>query len=101
MLKLIFFKAANITTNVKNHSSEFEGLIHKMVSKKPFRRQEIFYINSNGEGKLFTVCAYIKELLSIVKIENNNCHRCSKLKKTVELVSDELNIYLDGLHTSN
>ena len=39
--------------------------------------------------------------MSIVQIENKKCHRWSKLKTPVELVSDKLIMYLDGLHTSN
>ena len=56
----IFFKSTNIRTNVENHSSEFEGLLHKMVSNQPFMSQDICYINGNGERKLCTVSAYIK-----------------------------------------
>ena len=43
-----------------------------MVSKKPFLRQDIFYITGNGEGKLCTVSAYIKYFLSVEEIENKN-----------------------------
>ena len=48
-----------------------------------------------------TVSAYIKELLSIVEIENKKCHRCYKLKTPVELFTEKLIMSLDGLHTSN
>ena len=44
---------------------------------------------------------YIKEFLSILEIKNKKCHRCSKLKKTVELVTDTLIMSLDMLHASN
>ena len=71
-----------------------------MVPKKHFMSQDICYINGNGESKLCTVSAYIKELLSKVEIENINCHICSKWKKPVELVSDKLIMSLDRLHTS-
>ena len=67
-----FFGVTNIRTNVQNDSSYFEGLLHKMVSKKHFMIQEICYINGNGERKLGTVSIYIKEFLSIVEIENKN-----------------------------
>ena len=50
----IFFEVTNIRKNVQNDSSEFEGLLHKMVSKKPFVIQVICYINGNGEIKLCT-----------------------------------------------
>ena len=56
----MFFGVTNIRTNVQNDSSEFEGLLHEMVSKKPFISQYICYINGNGERKLCTVSAYIK-----------------------------------------
>ena len=44
---------------------------------------------------------YKKEFLSIVEIENKKCQKCSKLKTTVEVVSDKLITFLEGLHTSN
>ena len=97
----MFFGVTNIRTNVQNDSSEFEGLLHKMVSRKTFTNQEICSINGNGEIKLCTVSAYIKEFLIIVEIENKKCHRFSKLKTPVELVTDELIMSLDRLHTSN
>ena len=56
----MFFEVTNIRTDVQNHSSESEGLIHKMAPKKPFISQDKCYINGNGEGKLCTVSAYIK-----------------------------------------
>ena len=31
----MFFKVTNFRENVQNDSSEFEGLLHKMVSEKP------------------------------------------------------------------
>ena len=72
-----------------------------MAPKKPFMIQVICYIDGNGERKLCTVSTYIKESLSIVEIENKKCHRCSKLRTPVELVTDKLIMSLDGLHTSN
>ena len=66
----IFFEVSNIRTNVQNDSSEFEGLLQKMVSNKLFMSQEKCYINENGEIKICTVSAYIKEFLRIVEIEN-------------------------------
>ena len=39
--------------------------------------------------------------MSIVEIDNKKCHRCSELKTPVELVTDKLIMYLDGLHTLN
>ena len=56
----MFFGVTNIRTNAQNNSSEFEGLLHEMVSKKRFMSQEICCINGNGERKLCTVSAYIK-----------------------------------------
>ena len=55
----VVFDVTNIRTNIQNDYSEFEGLLHEMVSKKPFLSQEICYINGNGERKLCTVSAYI------------------------------------------
>ena len=68
----MFFEVTNIRTNVRTDSSGFEGLLHEMVFKKTFMSQEICYINGNGERKLCTMSAYIKEFLSIVEIENKN-----------------------------
>ena len=48
----IFFEVSNIRTNVQNDSSEFEGLLHKMVSQKPFINQEICHMNFNGENHM-------------------------------------------------
>ena len=59
----IFFGVTNIRTNVQNYSSEFEGLLHEMVSKKPYVSQYMCYINGNSERKLCTVPAYIKRIL--------------------------------------
>ena len=56
----MFFKFTNIRTNSQNDYSEFEGLLHEMVSKKHFMSQVICYINGGGERKLCTVSAYIK-----------------------------------------
>ena len=56
----MFFGVTNIMENVQNYSSEFEGLLHEIVSKKPFTRQEICYNNGNGERNLYNVSAYIK-----------------------------------------
>ena len=39
--------------------------------------------------------------MSIVEIDNKKCHRCSKLKTSVELVTDKPIMSLDELHTSN
>ena len=44
----VFFSVTNIRTNIQNDSSEFEGLLHKMVSQKPFINQEICHIILNG-----------------------------------------------------
>ena len=44
---------------------------------------------------------HIKKFLSIVEIENKKCQRCSKLKTPVELISDKLVMFLEGLPTSN
>ena len=97
----VFFSVTNIRTNVQNDSSEFEGLLHEMVSQKPFINQEICHINLNSEKSICTVSKYRKEFLSIVEIENKKCQRCSKLKPTVEVISYKLIMFLEGLPTSN
>ena len=51
----VFFLVTNITTNVQNDSSEFEGLIQEMVSLKIFSNQEICHIDLNGEKRICTV----------------------------------------------
>ena len=65
-----FYEATNIRENVQNDSSEFEGLLHEMMSKEPFINQEISYINFDGERKLSTVSNFINAFLSINDIEN-------------------------------
>ena len=47
----VFFLVTNIRTNVQNYSSEFEGLIQKMVWQKPFINPEICHTNLNGESR--------------------------------------------------
>ena len=69
----VFFTVTNIRTKVQNDSSEFGGLLHKMVSQKPFISQEICNINFNDERSICTVSAYIKYFLNIVEIENKIC----------------------------
>ena len=61
-----FFEATNTRINVQNDSSEFEGLLHKIMSKKPVINQEISYINVDGEMKFSTVSNYMKYFLSII-----------------------------------
>ena len=64
------FLLTNIRTNVQEDSSEFERIIHEMVSLEIFSNQEICHIDFNGEKRICTVSTYIKEYLSIVEIEN-------------------------------
>ena len=64
-------------------------------------KQEICHIDLNGKKIICTVSTYIKELLSIVEIVNKNCQKFSKLKTPVEVVSDKLIMFLEGLPTSN
>ena len=97
----VSFSVTNIRTNVQNYSSDFEELIHKMVSLKLFSNQEICHIDYNDEKRICTVSTYIKEFLSKVEIENKKCQRCSKLKPPVEVISDKLIMFLEGLPTSN
>ena len=66
------FLVTNIRTNVQNDSSEFQGLIHDMVSLQLFSNQEICHIDFNGGKSIYNVSTYIKEFLSIVEIENKN-----------------------------
>ena len=73
-----FLKDTNISENLQNYSSDFEGLLPKMITKKSSTNQEINYINGNGESKLCTVSDYIEYFLIIIEIENKKCHICSK-----------------------
>ena len=56
----VFFLVTNIRTNVQENSSEFEGLIHEMVSLKLFSNQEVCHIDLNVEKRICTVSTYIK-----------------------------------------
>ena len=38
----VFFSVTNISKNIQNDSSDFEGLIHEMVSLEIFSNQEIY-----------------------------------------------------------
>ena len=95
------FLITNIRTNIQEDSSEFEALIHEIISLKLFNNQEIFHIDLNGEKVICNVSTYIKEYLSIVEIENKKCQKCSKLKTPVEVVYNKLIMFLEGLPTSN
>ena len=66
-----------IRKNVQEYSSEFEAIIHEMISFKLFSNQDICHIDLNGEKRICTVSTYIKEYLSIVEIENKKCQKCS------------------------
>ena len=71
------------------------------MSLELFSNQEICHIDLNGEKRIWTVSTYVKEFLRIVEIENKKCQKCSKLKTPVEVVSDKLIKFLEGLPTSN
>ena len=58
-----FLKPQILGKMCKYNSSEFEELLHKIISKKLFIFQEISYINMDGEMKLSTVSNYIKAFL--------------------------------------
>ena len=62
---LTHFLNSHLSENVQNDSSEFEGLIHEMMSKEYFIRRDISYINLDGERKLSTVSNFMKEFMSI------------------------------------
>ena len=51
------FKITNIRTNVQEDSSEFEALIHEMISLKLFSNQNICHIDLNGE-KEYAMCQH-------------------------------------------
>ena len=53
----MFFLVTNIRKNVQENSSEFEGIIHKMVSLKIFSNQYICHIDLNGE-KEYALCQH-------------------------------------------
>ena len=59
-LQWFFFHSHQYQENVQNDSSEFEGLLHEIVSNKPYINQDTSSINGNGESKLWSVLAYIK-----------------------------------------
>ena len=88
-------------TNVQNYSSEFEGLLHEMVSKETFINKERSYINLDSERKLSTVSDFIKAFFSINEIEKKKCHVLHNTKTLIELVSDKLITSLDGLNSPN
>ena len=53
------------------------------------------------EMKIFRMSYYMKEFLSIIKIEKEMCHIFRKWKTPNELVTDKLIMSLDGLNSSN
>ena len=72
-----------------------------MTSLKLFSNQEICHIDLNGEKIICTVSTYIKEFLSIVEIDNKKCQKYSRSKTPVEVGSNKLIMFLEGLPTSN
>ena len=56
----IFFKVINIRTNVQEDSSEFEALIHEIISRKLFSNQDTCHIDLNGEKK-YALCQHTKK----------------------------------------
>ena len=77
------FLITDIRKNVQEDSSEFEALIHEMISLELFSNQEICHIGLNGEKIICTMSTYIKEYLSIVEIENKKCQKFSRSKTPV------------------
>ena len=53
----MFFRGTNMRTNIQNDSSEFEGLLQKMLPKETFIIPEICYINMNDEKK-YALCLH-------------------------------------------
>ena len=72
-----------------------------MLSHKPFSSQEICHIDLNGEKIICTVSIYRKGFVSIVEIENKQCHRCSNIRPHFEVISDKLIMFLEVLPNSN
>ena len=54
------FSVTNIKANVQNDSSEFEGLLHEMVSQKHLINQEICHINLNAK-EAFIPCQHTQK----------------------------------------
>ena len=54
------FLVTNIRKNVQEDSSEFEALIHEMVSLKLFSNQDTCHIDLNGEKK-YALCQHTKK----------------------------------------
>ena len=55
---------------MQNDSSDFDGLLHEMVSKEPFINQEISYINKKGDMNCSIVSNYITKHINIIEIDN-------------------------------
>ena len=53
---------------MRNYSLEFDGLLHKMVSKEQFINQEISYINEKGEMNCYSLSGYTTKN-NIIEIE--------------------------------
>ena len=51
------FLITNIRTNVQEYSSEFEALIHEIISFELFSNQEICHIDLNGK-KEYALCQH-------------------------------------------
>ena len=93
-----FFRFTNIRKNVQNDSSEFDGLLHKMVYKEPFINQCTGCIMGRVKwtGPLCLITFII-----IIEIEGEMCEVCKKYNTLIKLVTDKLIMSLDGLNSYN
>ena len=72
-----FFEVTDIRKNFKIDSSEFDGLLHEIISKQPFINKEIIYTNEKCEIHCSSVSDYIT-FFNIIEIEKNMCEVCKK-----------------------
>ena len=81
---------------MQNYSLDFDGLLHKMVSKEQFINQEISYINEKGEMNCYSLSGYTTK-----KQYNRNWERkvwsIKKEKTQIESVTYKLIMSIYGL----
>ena len=61
----------NISKDAKNDYSEFDGLLHEIVSKEPFIKKMISYINKKYEINFYNFTDYIRNVLNTTGIDRN------------------------------
>ena len=73
----MFFILENITTYFQKDASEFEGMLHTMLSEEPFANHRLDMTDGNEE---YTIYDYVSQNFSITIGETWTCITCKTPK---------------------